>query len=235
MNEGTGGEMAGFWDQRARENPLWFINSALDFDHPDEAAFWASGEQALEDSLALFDLRLDPSQVVLEIGCGIGRITRALASRAARVVAIDVSPGMIAGAREALAGIDNIELLVGNGVDLAGCPDATADVVYSFVTFQHIPDPEVTCGYLRDMGRVLRPGGWALFQASDDPALHRPERWAGQAPTANGPPTCLHPSWLGSALPRERLEQALADGGMTVSRRVGEGTLFCFTLAQKTV
>lgn len=227
--------MAEFWDAAARENPLWFINSALDFDHPDEAAFWASGEDALARSLAMFDLQVGPGQRVLEIGCGIGRLTRAIARRGAFVIGLDVSAEMVAQAERVLADVsDRVRLVVGNGRDLAPCADQDVDLVYSFVTFQHIPDPDVTAGYLREMGRVLRPGGRALFQLSDDPRLHRSETWMGQVAAGPRDPTRLHPAWLGSSLPPKRVEAALAEGGLRIVGRRGEGTLFCFTLAQKT-
>jgi trans-aconitate methyltransferase len=49
--------------------------------------------------LAMFDLALAGTETVVEIGCAPGRLTRALSPRAARVVALDVSEEMLAGAR----------------------------------------------------------------------------------------------------------------------------------------
>lgn len=77
--------MRAFWDQKARENAFWFIETALDFNHPDADAFWRSGEEVLDDSLRRFDLKLRGDERVLEIGCGIGRISRALARRTGEV------------------------------------------------------------------------------------------------------------------------------------------------------
>ena len=50
----------------------------------------------------------------------------------------------------------------------------SVDGCFSHVVFQHIPDPPITLNYVREMGRVLRPGGWALFQVSNDPTIHQP-------------------------------------------------------------
>jgi len=79
---------------------------------------------------------------------------------------------MLERARELNPGLANVEWLRGDGSSLAGIEDASASACVSHVVFQHIPDPRVTLAYVREMGRVLRPGGWAAFQVSNDPAVH---------------------------------------------------------------
>lgn len=68
---------------------------------------------------------------------------------------------------------DNVEYLLGDGESFRGIEDASADACVSHVVFQHIPDPEITLAYVREIGRVLRPGGWAAFQVSNDHRIHR--------------------------------------------------------------
>jgi SAM-dependent methyltransferase len=237
----TARAMAAFWDAKARENAMFYIHSVLDYADTDAEAFWASGRDNLDTTLALFDRHIAPTDDVVEIGCGIGRLTRPLAERARSVVGIDVSAEMIERGRGALADLDNVTLLVGSGADLSGIPDASASVVYSFIVFQHIPDPAITCRYIADMGRVLRPGGWALFQVSDLPLIHRAEthravrslgsrigRLRGRLPRG-----CLAPEWLGSAVARPDLKAALAAGGLTLLGTHGDGTQYCFVHAAK--
>src|SRR5436190_1779101 len=83
---------------------------------------------------------------------------------------------------------------------LLGLEDASATVVISNVVFQHLPDPETTLGYVEEMGRVLRPGGWAAFQVSNDPERHRPRGGAARrrlaALTRRGPRGREDPRWL---------------------------------------
>jgi ubiquinone/menaquinone biosynthesis C-methylase UbiE len=236
-----GDAMRDFWDQRARENAMWYIHSELDYRHPDPTEFWRSGARTLALTLDLFGVGLEREQRVLEIGCGVGRMTRAMAPQVRAVVGLDVAPEMIERGRLELADLENVELVVGNGRDLSQFGTASFDVCYSFIVFQHIPDPEITCSYIREMGRVLKPKGWALFQISESSKVHSRSTWERtsslKARLAQRmrlrPSNCLNANWLGSALSREQLLDALAAGGLRLDRTSGDGTQFCFVLARK--
>lgn len=233
--------MRAFWDAKARENAMFYIHSQLDYAHVDEAEFWASGRQNLDQTLSPFGLSIGPDDRVVEIGCGIGRMTRALAERAAHVVGVDVSAEMVERGRAALAGVPNAELLVGNGIDLSGVPSESADAVYSFIVFQHIPDTAVTRRYIEEIGRVLRPGGWTVFQISERPEFHRQESWRGTDGWAvrlrrlvgRAPRDLLAPEWLGSSLTRAELFSALDGAGLRLESTVGDGTQFCLVHARR--
>lgn len=229
--------MRRFWDRRARENPWYFINNTLDYRSPDLERFWASGERDLDALLDTVGATLDPGDRVVEIGCGAGRMTRAIAARVADVRAVDVAPAMLRIAEGENGNLDNVEWLLGDGESLDGIPDASADACVSHVVLQHIPDPQVTLGYVREMGRVLRPGGWAAFQVSNAPEIHtaRPtgplRAWdviRGRAPKGQA-----DPAWLGSAVEIDELRDAAADGGLELERVEGEGTQFCMVLARR--
>ncbi len=146
---------------------------------------------------------------------------------------------MLERARQHLGGLDNVELILGDGVSLAPIEDASADACISHVVFQHIPDPEITLGYVREIGRVLRPGGWAAFQISNDPAIHRRRdgieglgiRW--RALRGRGPRGQADPAWLGSYVELDALRDAAADGGMAVEAISGEGTQLCFVRVRR--
>ena len=165
--------------QDAREDAYYFVDDRLDYRHPDIERFWAEGEVDLDRVLESVGARIEPSDAVVEIGCGLGRLTRAIAARARSVTGIDVSEEMLTRARQLNAGVENVAWVHGNGTDLAGIDDASADACVSHVVFQHIPDPNVTLGYVREIGRVLRPGGWAAFQISNDASVHRRRRGVG--------------------------------------------------------
>src|SRR5688500_17099561 len=149
--------MRRFWDRRADENPWYFINNTLSYREPDLERFWASGERDVDMLLERMGVDLARSDHVVEIGCGAGRMTRAIAGRVAAVTAVDVSPRMLEIARTENQGLENVEWLLGDGATLEGIPDASAYACISYVVLQHIPERDVIYGYVREMGRVLRP------------------------------------------------------------------------------
>jgi methylase of polypeptide subunit release factors len=112
------------WDARARENALYYVATG-NAEWSDEE-FYASGEQAIAEDI-LTDMTnicqgKDPKAMrVLEIGCGAGRLTRALANVFGEVHAVDVSGEMIARAQKALAGHPNAHVYQNNGCDLTVC------------------------------------------------------------------------------------------------------------------
>jgi SAM-dependent methyltransferase len=225
----TSGSSERFWDERAREQALFFVDNTVDYQAPDVERFWADGERAVEAILAELELEPGRSDTVVEIGCGVGRLTRALTRRAEHVIAIDVSSEMLARARELNPELRNVTWLHGDGRSLSGVADASADGCFSHVVFQHLPEPELTLGYVREMARVLRPGGWAAFGVSTDPSVHRPKRRAGwrlAALLGRGPRGQEHPAWLGSAVPVDRLESCAGEAGLELERVLHPGTQF---------
>ncbi len=228
------GQMRRFWDERAREDPWYFVDNRLAYGNPDVQAFWAGGERDLDAILDALGVSVEPGDAVVDVGCGLGRLSRALAARAARVRAIDVSGEMLARARELNAHLSNVEWIEGDGVSLRPLEDAGADALVSHVVFQHIPDPEVTLGYVAEMGRVLRPGGWAAFQVSTDPRIHRRRPLAAFARRLrrSGPRGQDDAAWLGSAIDLDRLRAVAAGAGLALERVENPGTQFTLVLAR---
>ncbi|MGF1503080.1 MAG: methyltransferase domain-containing protein [Paracoccaceae bacterium] len=100
----------------------------------------------------------------LEVGCGVGRATRALARRFGTVTGVDISPSHLDIARAELdaAGFDNVTLRQMREVgDYATLPEV--DFFYSRIVLQHNPPPVQAAILDAVLGR-LAPGGIALFQ-----------------------------------------------------------------------
>jgi SAM-dependent methyltransferase len=93
----------------------------------------------------------------LDAGCGTGELTRLLATRCGRVTGIDLSTNMVAEARRRSAGLDNVELTVG---DLMTAPLAPGgfDCVATVAVLHHLP-LDAALARLREL---LRPGGVLL-------------------------------------------------------------------------
>lgn len=228
--------MRAFWDERARENSLYFINNSLTYRGTDEDEFWASGPADLDAVLGALGVSIGPEDDIVEIGCGIGRMTLPMAERGRSVRALDVSAEMLAQARVGRASRDNVTWVHGDGASLAGIEDESADGCLSYVVLQHIPDADVICAYIREMGRVLRAGGWAAFQVSNDETVHRPRQTLRnrlRARLGRAPQGQNHHAWLGTAVSVERVRRAAADGGMSIEATSGEGTQFCLVLTRK--
>jgi SAM-dependent methyltransferase len=213
--------MQRFWDERAKEDAFYFVDNRLDYGAPDVERFWDGGEEALGLLLEIAQASIEPGHTVLDIGCGLGRLTRAAAARAERVLALDVSAEMLRQARELNAGLGNVEWIHGDGHTLEPIPDASVDCCISLVVFQHIPDPAITLGYMREIGRVLRPGGFAAFQVSTDERLHHPNQpWRSRVRSLVGraPRGQANPAWVGSAVPVADLRAVCEEAGLELER-----------------
>jgi SAM-dependent methyltransferase len=228
-----------FWDSRAEEDAFYFVDDRLEYGSPDLDRFWAEGEKDLDTLLEAVGAELKPSDDVVDIGCGVGRLSRAISKRARTVRSVDVSPKMLEQAKKYNADIDNVEWVLGDGTSLAGIDSGSADAAVSHVVFQHIPDPEVTLGYVRELGRVLRPGGWAAFQISNDLGRHddlgavEKLRTRARELLKRGPRGFASPYWRGSAVEIPALRSAADEASMDVEQVHGEGTKWCIVLVRR--
>ena len=112
-----------------------------------------------------------PEAVAVDLGCGAGHASFAVAPLVQKVVAYDLSDAMVAMVRAEATrrGLANVEARQGS-VERLPCPDATFDLVVSRYSAHHWHD--VAAG-LREARRVLKPGGLAVFMdaVSPGPAL----------------------------------------------------------------
>ncbi len=232
--------MRAFWDEKARENPMYYISSFRDYDDQDPDEFWSWGETLGDRFLRESEIPFTGQEHVLEIGCGLGRMTRYFGSRFARVNGLDVSAEMVTQAREHNQ-LDNVSYDVGSGASLNVYEDETFDFVFSYIVFQHIPDPEVTLSYLREIGRVLKPRGHTYFQLNtSQPSLRERlnlgrfvKRRSASADSAAGPKGLDNPAWIGSRIPESRVRDTLARAGLSIAAVKDPGTQYTWFCARK--
>ena len=150
------------WDERARENARYYIvNSHEDWSDED---FYRGGEQTVANEI-LTDMTnicqgKDPKQMkALDIACGAGRVTRALAGVFGEAHGVAVSGEMIRLARAECSDRSNAFFYQNNGMDLSVLGDREFDFAFCTCVFHHIPSREVIENYVREVGRLLRPGG----------------------------------------------------------------------------
>jgi SAM-dependent methyltransferase len=177
------------WDQRALENARHYVANGQEQWSDEE--YFRSGEINVEREV-LTDMGNvcqgeDPQQMrVIEIGCGTGRITRALAKVFGEVYAVDISGEMIRQARLALRDFPGARVFQNNGRDLSVLREALdgklVDFAFSYIVFQHIPSRDVIENYVREVCGLLKPGGLFKFQVQGfiDDEVQR-DSWLGAA------------------------------------------------------
>ena len=158
------------WNDRAQRNwrrAIWAEAS------DSEESFRASGardyRKYVEPFLSLQGI--DPSGLTaLEIGAGVGRVSEFLCQNFRALVAVDISKAMLSIGRKRFKA-ENMLWLCNDGRTLKAVADASVDFVFSYGVFQQFPDPATTTGYLKEAGRVLKAGGWCVFQVMNQPHI----------------------------------------------------------------
>jgi SAM-dependent methyltransferase len=172
------------WDQRARQNARYYVATTKE-DWTDEE-FFESGRRTvaneiLNDMTNICQGKKPKEMRVLEIGCGAGRVTRALAELFGEVHGVDVSSEMIELARRALQDVPNAHVYKNNGMDLSVLGDLRFDFAFSSIVFQHIPSREIIENYIREVHRLLKPGSLFKFQVQGNPSINTApdDTWLG--------------------------------------------------------
>src|SRR4051812_10036955 len=104
---------------------------------------------------ALLELLPPPGRRALELGCGEGRVARALAEHGYRVLGVDTSAGAVAAA-------EGVEAIVADAADLP-FEDGAFDLVYAFMSLLNVDELDLA---VAEAARVLEPGGAFCFLTS---------------------------------------------------------------------
>ena len=185
--EQTSDKMRREWEERARENAKYYValheGSDEDFYETGERTV---AEQVRNDMGNICQGRNPKDMRVLEIGCGAGRVTRALGNLFGEVHAVDIAPHMVRLAKKATSHQPGVHIYQNNGRDLSVLRlrrHQQFDFAFSFIVFQHIPSKEVIQSYVREVHRLLRPGALFKFQVQGDATLETTpdDTWLGAA------------------------------------------------------
>lgn len=100
--------------------------------------------------------------VVVDVGCGLGRISLPFSRQFKKVIGIDINRRILDAGTAYCREAANIEFVENDGKTLP-LPDASVDYVYSGGVLQHIKELDVILGYFREGMRVLKPNGMLNF------------------------------------------------------------------------
>jgi SAM-dependent methyltransferase len=165
-------EVRADWTRLGAEDPLWavYVAPGTRGGRWDLDEFFATGQREVDGALAeAARLGLRPGRRrALDFGCGVGRLSAALARRVDEVVGVDIAPTMLAEARRLDRSGGRCRFVCNDRPDLAVVPDGSVDVVYSSLVLQHLPRT-LALAYVTEFARVLAPDGIAVFQVATRP------------------------------------------------------------------
>jgi ubiquinone/menaquinone biosynthesis C-methylase UbiE len=159
------------WEEMAAIDPLWAIMSAPEkrFGSWEINEFLRTGQAEVSGLMQTASELALPQQHrrAIDFGCGVGRLTRALHHYFPECHGVDISRGMLQKARQLAPECEFRE-----ADDLRSFPAQYADLIYSSLVLQHQPNKANVTALIKDMVRVLAPGGLLVFQMP----LHLPLR-----------------------------------------------------------
>jgi ubiquinone/menaquinone biosynthesis C-methylase UbiE len=179
-------------------------------------------------------IRLDDR--ILELGCGEGDATVDLAARSAHVIAMDADAGALGQARERHPQLHNVTWALADGESLDGVEDASIDVALIPGALHEMGDAHTVLQHVAELGRVLRPGGTAVFALSTDATAQAEEArqehsrrdlfrvLAGRGPAARPRQAAVRLHALGAAA---------VEAGLDLERIDGSGTADTVVLARR--
>jgi SAM-dependent methyltransferase len=141
--------------------------------------------------------RITPITRAYDVGCGFGRLTPVLSELASVVIGFEREASLLATARDLLPSLEFVEVAT---LETLPAPDASAEFVMTFTVLQHMPEAGAEA-VMRELTRVLAPGGHVLVVEETDPTLE-----AGDAANAEAGYTRGRPwSWYQARLAPLRL------------------------------
>lgn len=189
----------------------------------DAEEFFATGRAEIKAAMADLDALgcIPPANRALDFGCGVGRLSQALADHFESVTGVDISSSMLRVAREQNRHGSRVQYVHNTVPNLAQFDSGSVDFVYSNIALQHTPR-DTAESYISEFFRLLRPGGIALFQVPDGPNHPPGSLRAALAAFRRGPLRRLWKRIRGKApveihhVPKPVVEALAAQGGCDV-------------------
>jgi len=156
------------WEDLAELDPYWSILSVQDrkFGNWDVDEFFITGQQDIDRILNQASKLGHPlkHESALDFGCGVGRLTRALAKKFKHCYGVDISENMIKKAIKLNSSFHNCKFITNDKEDLKIFQDNFFDLIYSNIVLQHMPTSNMIKLYISEFVRILNKKGLLIFQ-----------------------------------------------------------------------
>lgn len=166
-------DVARTWDTLGRIDPLWAVMSVPEkrYGRWDPDDFFRSGRDEVDDVLGRVEKSVGAplgAGRALDFGCGVGRVTQALAGRYDSCDGVDIALSMIDWAERFNRVGGRVRYHLNTGDDLRLFADASFDLVYSVHALQHLERRYVE-RYVGEFFRLLAPGGSCVIELVTEP------------------------------------------------------------------
>ena len=229
--------MRNSWEEKAQQNPLFAVQTTEDMQDAAPQGFPQDQvERLFERGRRLYAERIGPlletlqgprdDALIVEYGCGVGRILRAVVDAGYRCAGIDISPTMLVHCRDLVPEVEGVYALDEEG--RCAFPSGEAALVFTYAVVQHISTLTAYVMALDEMCRILRPGGvLAIHLNCEDFATDPPTRTENhEAYSLHYQPGEAEPylrhaqdQWTGVYIGFDLLTRLLAERGVEVERR----------------
>jgi len=159
------------WEGFALSDPLWAIctDPVKRNNQWTNEDFFATGRKEINAVFGYADkigIAIDRTLPALDFGCGVGRLTRALAEYFPECYGVDISPTMIRLAHELNRDHPSCYFLLNENAQLNSLQDHDFGFIYTSLVLQHIAESH-SHQYLAELVRILKPGGILIFQVPE--------------------------------------------------------------------
>jgi len=168
------------WENLAKKNSRYYINSDYGKEISEDK-FRESGKRDYIKYISMDSLiseRMTPHTILLDIGCGSGRMTEFMAEDFYETIGIDISREMINQARERLEDITNVKFIESDGENIP-LPNESIGMAFSYLVFQHMKTREMVESNFREVYRILKPGGLFKVRVRIDKLDSMESWWSG--------------------------------------------------------
>lgn len=216
------------FERMGAADPLWAVLTQPDKRGGkwDSDEFFATGAKDVTDVLGFIEsagVQLTHGRA-LDFGCGVGRLSQALAIHFDQVVGVDIAASMVEAARRLDGSHGRCTFVVNTTDDLGQFATESFDFIYTHITLQHM-EPRYSLRYMDEFARLLRPGGIAVFQVpvpngrarlTDAVKQHAPAlvRMARRFARPGEPLIEMY------AVPESDIERVLRSGGLSIFAKV---------------